>query len=383
MVYLNQAGLHACHAKGTGTMKKRAVWICAGATAAAAILIAALLVFTGVLPVFQPSQPSLNGARNNMLGGFATSDEKYVYFSEEQIGIFRMDMDGSNIVQISEDNDRISYNLIARGGRVYSLASSTSNWTVTLCRMNSDGTDKQIIKDLGPPGISMCMGPDNEFYLLKMSDYESVYKMHVIYRMKPDGTGCTELTDDLYANDFTLSDNRIYASCRKQNSSGFGFYSINPADGSARLIHGETDTYSATFCVSQGNLYYAFYHSDHSGTLNTLKRRNANGTGPETDTGVVVPSLYNVVGRTLYYEDPEKGCIYSITPDGKKTLLYEHPVENSMELRMTCIAGGWVFFEIHEFDLSNGLAHIVNDSTPQYYMMKTDGTSLNMYHAGK
>lgn len=363
----------------------------------ATFLFLILLILSLISGCSADAKAVQTGANNINIMSYdgATTDGKHIFFvsshyrmSEKKTGIYRINMDGSGAKQIVYDPD--PRNLILAGNKIYYLSlrvkpDHTGTYPAgfqedtALCCIDSSGSNPRVIKYFNDTYIDPMYLNGNSIYFLVKSTYhpstapEKDFAQSALYRMALNGSGCTKVTD-LHIDKFTLSGGYVYA---VEESARSPVYKIDLSSGkSQKILEDNYDNGKSVLCVSEDDLYFAEIRPT-GGDICIFKLKT-DGTGKE-NLNIKPYSMYNVLGQTFYYA-AIGGKIMARTPDGKETVIYEHPDGVKKFCEIGCIAGDWIFTAVCDCTVHGSYISSVDTSTAQYYMVKKDGTEAKQYY---
>lgn len=252
---------------------------------------------------------SMSQLSNNCSGNINVVGD-YIYYSgsamydESGPGIYKIKTDGSGKTKISDENPR---SLIVVNNTIYYLTTSITNNHDNLYKMNTDGSGKTILNEEDSIESFNVLG--NKIYYINHSDNNEMYKMNI------DGSNVIKIRDEA-VNEIVADDDWIYFSNDK------GIYRIKDDNSKIECIVERPNSYNQ-FNISQGYIYYGgLYRAKVDGSE---KREIIN---PDTiklwAKGSMSVEVPNIAGEWMYY----KATVFTLGED-MISELYKAKVDGS------------------------------------------------------
>lgn len=163
---------------------------------------------------------------------------EWIYYGTEN-GVYRVHPDGSDKKKISSHG---CASLVIVGNSIYYV---NMDYFWTIFRMNLDGTQPILVKDIPSSGIIVKDG-----WL-----YSTSYLNGGLYRLKLDGSSYQYLTNKISDVDFITDDSIIGRRCGEVC---IGLYRIN-LDGTGLYDFETGEDYIQVYLVHEGWVYYSLY----------------------------------------------------------------------------------------------------------------------------
>ncbi|MDR0220652.1 MAG: DUF5050 domain-containing protein [Lachnospiraceae bacterium] len=298
-----------------------------------------------------------NNTRGNTIGnltngGLVTIQGERVYYcNSDRNGIYSMNIDGTDIRQLSDDQAAF---LNVVGGRLY-YENYDESGSPCVMVMNIDGTDRRKLLD--PPSRLRCVMDGRIYYVQYVGDGPGGLSRSVRYSMNLDGTDIRQLSDGQVVSGIAVADNRIYYSILEgiiENEDGIGsydfdLYSMNLDGTDNRRLSNDNPSY---INVAGDRVYYHIIGQGYeliSMDLDGTDRRILLSDNYITCLNVTDDMIYFGNGRDNY-------SLYSMNLDGTDIRKL-----NDVDISNINVVGGRIYY------LNGGDDYLL-------YSMNLDGT---------
>lgn len=227
--------------------------------------------------------------------------------------IYRMDLDGSNIEIINDNQfDNDSYEIYVVNDKIYYIGTDANIYS-----MNLDGENKEVVNS----DKTGFLGITDKYILFNIQEEDEEGNTKIVtYSMKLNGEDRKALTGERLYSVNVVGDEVYYVNDEKE------VYKVN-------IITGENTEISTTSAynmnVSNNGIYFMNYCDDDYNVA--IYRMNLDGSNEEELLKLDSYSTFlNVVGNKILYMDSnkEKGVINLLDGKSKETVnLYEYVFE--------------------------------------------------------